>query len=136
MLSHCFAKRLRTCGGSQALELIFVCCDYYAELLCFKFCAKKIRIYYNGKRIHDSALIRKLKLNGFYISGELKSIRLVFLSRDVLTLRLLQECFFMLPGYPTFLLQMNSMLHDRSKTALIFFLFNRTWLLKQCYGFI
>lgn len=90
MLSHCFAKRLRTYGGSQALELIFVCCDYYAELLCFKFCAKKIRIYYNGKRIHDSSLIRKLKLNGFYISGELKSIRLVFLSRDVLTLRLLQ----------------------------------------------
>lgn len=117
MLSHCFAERLRTYGGSQALELIFVCCDYYAELLCFKFCARKGRIYYNGKRIHGSALIRKLKLNGFNISGELKSTRLVFQSRDVETLSLLQECFFMLPGYQTFLLQMNSRLHDRSNNS-------------------
>lgn len=131
MLSHCFAKRLRTYGGSQALELIFVCCDYYAELLCFKFCAKKIRIYYNGKRIHDSALIRKLKLNGFYISGELKSIRLVFLSRDVLTLRLLQVAW--LPD----ILTTNELNVTRQKqNSIHIFLFNRTWLLKQCYGFI
>lgn len=131
MLSHCFAKRLRTYGGSQALELIFVCCDYYAELLCFKFCAKKIRIYYNGKRIHDSALIRKLKLNGLYISGELKSIRLVFLSRDVLTLRLLQVAW--LPD----ILTTNELNVTRQKqNSIHIFLFNRTWLLKQCYGFI
>lgn len=130
-MSHCFAKRLRTYGGSQALELIFVCCDYYAELLCFKFCAKKIRIYYNGKRIHDSALIRKLKLNGFYISGELKSIRLVFLSRDVLTLRLLQVAW--LPD----ILTTNELNVTRQKqNSIHIFLFNRTWLLKQCYGFI
>lgn len=131
MLSHCFAKRLRTYGGSQALELIFVCCDYYAELLCFKFCAKKIRIYYNGKRIHDSSLIRKLKLNGFYISGELKSIRLVFLSRDVLTLRLLQVAW--LPD----ILTTNELNVTRQKqNSAHIFLFNLTWLLKQCYGFI
>lgn len=93
MLSHCFAERLRTFDGSQTLELIFVCCDYYAELLCFKFCSRKGRIYYNGKRLHDSALIRKLKLNGFYISVELKPPRLIFRSRDVETLRLLQKCY-------------------------------------------